>query len=172
MITNYSLSASGGTEQNRYLISGSYFQQDGIIKNSGFKKFVIRVNDDIVLTKRIKAGVAATFTNNSQTGAGDGQGGSQPYLVLQYGLQVNPVLNPFGPNGTYNEDIITRNALNVPRYLDEQKFNKTQNNNLLFSSSYMDIDVVRRACHSAPRLASTTSTTTPKYTSRSTTSAR
>ncbi|WP_133274010.1 TonB-dependent receptor [Hymenobacter radiodurans] len=142
LITNYSLSASGGTEQNRYLISGSYFQQDGIIKNSGFKKFVIRVNDDIVLTKRIKAGVAATFTNNNQTGAGDGQGGSQPYLVLQYALQTNPVLNPFGPNGTYNDDVITRNALNVPRYLDEQKFNKAQNNNL-FSSSYIDIELLK-----------------------------
>ncbi|MBT9394854.1 TonB-dependent receptor [Hymenobacter sp. NST-14] len=142
LITNYSLSASGGTEQNRYLVSGSYFQQDGIIKNSGFKKFVIRVNDDVVLTKRIKAGVAATFTNNNQTGSGDGQGGSQPYLVLQYALQTNPVLNPFGPNGTYNDDVITRNALNVPRYLDEQKFNKNQNNNL-FSSSYLDVELFK-----------------------------
>ncbi|UOQ52362.1 TonB-dependent receptor [Hymenobacter cellulosivorans] len=142
LITNYSLSASGGTEQNRYLVSGSYFQQDGIIKNSGFKKFVIRVNDDFVLTKRIKAGVAATFTNNKQTGSGDGQGGSQPYLVLQYALQTNPVLNPFGPNGTYNEDNITRNALNVPRYLDEQQYNKVQNNNL-FSSSYLDIELFK-----------------------------
>ncbi|PJJ47799.1 TonB-linked SusC/RagA family outer membrane protein [Hymenobacter chitinivorans DSM 11115] len=142
LITNYSLSASGGTEQNRYLVSGSYFQQDGIIRNSGFKKFVIRVNDDIVLTKRIKAGVAATFTNNKQIGSGDGQGGSQPYLVLQYALQTNPVLNPFGANGTYNEDVITRNALNVPRYLDEQQYNKLQNNNL-FSSSYLDVELFK-----------------------------
>jgi TonB-linked SusC/RagA family outer membrane protein len=142
LITNYSLSASGGTEQNRYLVSGSYFQQNGIIQNSGFKKFVIRVNDDVVLTKRIKAGVSATFTNNNQTGSGDGQGGSQPYLVLQYALQTNPVLNPFGPNGTYNDDVITRNALNVPRYLDEQKYNKAQNNNL-FSSSYLDISLLK-----------------------------
>jgi TonB-linked SusC/RagA family outer membrane protein len=142
LITNYSLSASGGSEQNRYLVSGSYFQQNGIIQNSGFKKFVIRVNDDIVLTKRIKAGVAATFTNNNQTGSGDGQGGSQPYAVLQYALQTNPILNPFGPNGTYNDDVITRNALNVPRYLDEQKYNKLQNNNL-FSSSYLDISLFK-----------------------------
>jgi len=142
LITNYSLSASGGTEQNRYLVSGSYFQQNGIIQNSGFRKFVIRVNDDVVLTKRIKAGISATFTNNNQTGAGDGQGGSQPYLVLQYALQTNPVLNPFGPNGTYNDDVITRNALNVPRYLDEQKYNKAQNNNL-FSSSYLDISLLK-----------------------------
>ncbi|WP_324678327.1 TonB-dependent receptor [Hymenobacter sp. GOD-10R] len=142
LITNYSLSASGGSEQNRYLVSGSYFQQDGIIKNSGFKKFVIRVNDDVVLTKRIKAGVAATFTNNNQTGSGNGQGGSQPYTILQYAQQVNPVLNPFGPNGTYNDDVITRNALNVPRLLDEQKYNKIQNNNL-FTSSYVDVSLFK-----------------------------
>ena len=142
LITNYSLSASGGTEQNRYLVSGSYFQQDGIIQNSGFKKYVIRVNDDVVLTKRIKAGVAATFSNNNQTGSGDGQGGAQPYLVLQYALQKNPVLDPYGPNGTYSDDIITRNALNVPRYLDEQKYSKLQNNNL-FSSSYIDVSILK-----------------------------
>ncbi|RZK32490.1 MAG: SusC/RagA family TonB-linked outer membrane protein, partial [Hymenobacter sp.] len=142
LITNYSLSASGGTEQNRYLVSGSYFQQNGIIKNSGFKKFVIRVNDDIVLTKRIKAGVSATFTNNNQTGSGDGQGNAQPYLALQYALQANPVLNPFGPNGTYVYDNITPNTPNVPRYLEEQQFNKSQNNNL-FTSSYLDITLLK-----------------------------
>jgi TonB-linked SusC/RagA family outer membrane protein len=142
LITNYSLSASGGTEQNRYLVSGSYFQQNGIIKNSGFRKFVIRVNDDVVLTKRIKAGVAATFTNNNQTGSGDGQGGSQPYTVLQYSQQINPILNPFGPNGTYTEDVITRNTLNVPRLVDEQQYNKIQNNNL-FTSSYLDISLFK-----------------------------
>jgi TonB-linked SusC/RagA family outer membrane protein len=140
LITNYSLSASGGTEQNRYLVSGSYFQQNGIIKNSGFRKFVIRVNDDVVLTKRIKAGVSATFTNNNQTGSGDGQGGSQPYTVLQYAQQINPILDPFGPNGTYTEDVITRNTLNVPRLVDEQQYNKIQNNNL-FGSSYLDVSL-------------------------------
>ncbi|MVN77612.1 SusC/RagA family TonB-linked outer membrane protein [Hymenobacter sp. HMF4947] len=142
LITNYSLSASGGTEQNRYLVSGSYFQQNGIIQNSGFKKFVLRVNDDVVLTKRIKAGVAAIFTNNNQTGSGDGQGGSQPYTILQYAQQKNPVLDPFGPNGTYNDDVITRNALNVPRLLDEQQYNKLQNNNL-FTSSYVDVSLFK-----------------------------
>jgi TonB-linked SusC/RagA family outer membrane protein len=142
LITNYSLSASGGTEQNRYLVSGSYFQQNGIIKNSGFRKFVIRVNDDVVLTKRIKAGVAATFTNNNQTGSGDGQGGSQPYTVLLYAHQINPILNPFGPNGTYTEDVITRNTLNVPRLVDEQQYNKIQNNNL-FTSSYLDVSLFK-----------------------------
>ncbi|MGI4740313.1 MAG: TonB-dependent receptor [Janthinobacterium lividum] len=142
LITNYSLSASGGTEQNRYLVSGSYFQQDGIVINSGFKKYVIRVNDDVVLTKRIKAGVSAAFTNNNQTGSGDGQGGSQPYLVLQYALQKNPLIDPYGPNGTYSDDIITRNAPNVPRYLDEQRYNKVVNNNL-FTSSYLDVSLFK-----------------------------
>ena len=142
LITNYSLSASGGTEQNRYLVSGSYFQQNGIVKNSGFKKYVIRVNDDVVLTKRIKAGVAATFTNNNQTGSGDGQGGAQPYLVLQYALQKNPLTDPYNADGTYSNDNITRNAPNVLRYLDEQQYNKLTNNNL-FSSSYLDISLLK-----------------------------
>ena len=142
LITNYSLSASGGTEQNRYLVSGSYFQQDGIVVNSGFKKYVIRVNDDVVLTKRIKAGVSATFNNNNQTGSGDGQGGSQPYLVLQYALQKNPLQDPYNADGTYSNDVITRNVPNVPRYLDEQQYNKVMNNNL-FGTSYLDVSLLK-----------------------------
>jgi TonB-linked SusC/RagA family outer membrane protein len=142
IIQNYSLSASGGTEQNRYLVSGSYFQQDGIIKNSGLKKYVVRVNDDIVLTKRIKAGVSGTFTTSNLTGANDGTGNTQLYTVLQYALQANPITSPYNPDGSYHYDNITPNTPNVPRYLDEQQFNKTQYTTL-FSNAYLDITLAK-----------------------------
>ncbi len=142
LITNYALSASGGTEQNRYLISGNYFQQDGIIQASGLKKYVIRVNDDATLTDRVKAGVSATFSNANQTGAGDGQGGAFYSTVLQNAIQANPISSPYNADGSYSYDNITSFTPNPARYLAEQKLNKTYSTNL-FSNAYLDVSLLK-----------------------------
>ena len=36
-ISNYQLSAGGGTEKVQYFISGNYLKQDGVIKNIGYR---------------------------------------------------------------------------------------------------------------------------------------
>ena len=138
LITNYALSASGGTEQNRYLVSGNYFQQDGIIQNTGLKKYVVRFNDDATLTERIKAGISGTFTHSDVTGGGDGTGNAMYSNVLQNAIQANPISNPYNPDGSYSYDNITSFTPNLARYLSEQAFNKSQFNTL-FSNAYLDI---------------------------------
>ncbi|OUJ70397.1 SusC/RagA family TonB-linked outer membrane protein [Hymenobacter crusticola] len=142
LITNYSLSASGGTEQNRYLISGNYFQQDGIVKQSGLKKYVVRLNDDATLTKFLKAGVSATFTNANQTGGGDGTGNPFYSTVLQNAIQANPITSPYNADGSYSYNTITSFTPNLARYLKEQKYNKTRNTTL-FSSAYLDVTILK-----------------------------
>jgi len=142
LITNYSLSASGGTEQNRYLISGNYFQQDGIVKQSGLKKYVVRLNDDATLTSFLKAGVSATFTNSKQTGAGDGTGNPTYSTVLQNAIQANPISSPYNADGSYSYNNITSFTPNLARYLTEQKYNKTSNTTL-FTSAYLDVTLLK-----------------------------
>ncbi|NML67888.1 TonB-dependent receptor [Hymenobacter sp. RP-2-7] len=142
LITNYSLTASGGTEQNRYLVSGSYFQQNGIIQASGFKKYVVRLNDDIVLTKRIKAGASATFQASNLTGAGDGTGNAFYSTVLQNAIQASPLIGPYNPDGSYTYNTITSFTPNLARYLVEQQTNKTYNTSL-FSNGYLDVTLLK-----------------------------
>ncbi len=57
---NYMLTASGGTEKTRYLISGSYFNQEGIVMATGFDRFTARVNLDVDLTRKLRAGINLT----------------------------------------------------------------------------------------------------------------
>jgi hypothetical protein len=40
----YQLGMSGGTDKMNYLISGNYLDQEGIIINSGFKRYSLRAN--------------------------------------------------------------------------------------------------------------------------------
>jgi len=51
---NGELSISGGDEKSRYLISGDYFDQEGTILNTGFKRYSARVNYEKNVTNKFK----------------------------------------------------------------------------------------------------------------------
>ncbi|KAA6319097.1 TonB-dependent receptor SusC, partial [termite gut metagenome] len=53
----HELSISGGDDQTRYLLSGNYTNQEGIILNSGYERFSGRLNLDKELFSNLTAGV-------------------------------------------------------------------------------------------------------------------
>ncbi|MFC3415421.1 SusC/RagA family TonB-linked outer membrane protein [Algoriphagus hitonicola] len=56
MMSNYNLSIRGGSDNINYAISGGFFNQDGIIESSGFKRFNLRANVEVKATERLKIG--------------------------------------------------------------------------------------------------------------------
>lgn len=65
------LSISGGTQDARYYLSGNYFNQSGIIRNSGFRRYQLRMNLDNQLGDRFTVGthlnLSRVRTNHSKT---------------------------------------------------------------------------------------------------------
>jgi len=59
------LSASGGSDAIKYMFSGEYLDQDGIVINSNFKRYSLRANFDAKLTNRlsIKMDINPSFTD-------------------------------------------------------------------------------------------------------------
>lgn len=51
----YLLNISGGTDKGGYFLSGGYLNQDGIIKNSSFKRYILRSNINAKMTDKISA---------------------------------------------------------------------------------------------------------------------
>ena len=47
---NHSVSLSGGTDKTRYAVSGSLLDQDGILLNSGFRRYQGRIVFDQTVT--------------------------------------------------------------------------------------------------------------------------
>ncbi|CAA9223370.1 MAG: Outer membrane TonB-dependent transporter, utilization system for glycans and polysaccharides (PUL), SusC family [uncultured Cytophagales bacterium] len=56
-MSNYQLSAAGGSENVQYYVAGNYFSQDGIIHRSGLDRYSLRANLDARLGKRVRAGL-------------------------------------------------------------------------------------------------------------------
>lgn len=50
------LSISGGAEHGKFYLSGSYFNQEGIVLNSDYERFAFRVNSEYKVTPRISVG--------------------------------------------------------------------------------------------------------------------
>ncbi|WP_138475463.1 SusC/RagA family TonB-linked outer membrane protein [Dyadobacter bucti] len=98
------LSASGGNENVRYAISGEYFNQDGIIINSGFQRYSLRTNIDAQLTKRlsVKLNLNPSYTDQRSLPSTGVSGGTASTLgVVASTLQVHNFRPLLKPDGTY-----------------------------------------------------------------------
>ncbi len=57
-LQSYQISALGGTESTQYSVSGGYYKQDGIILNSDFERYNLRMNLDQKISPRFKTGAS------------------------------------------------------------------------------------------------------------------
>ncbi|MDQ6815646.1 MAG: SusC/RagA family TonB-linked outer membrane protein, partial [Bacteroidota bacterium] len=65
MIGNYQMSVSGGTDAVKYALSGGYFNQDGIVIQSNFKRYSFNANLDAKISNKLTVGVnlAPSYTS-------------------------------------------------------------------------------------------------------------
>ena len=65
-IAQYTLSAYGGNEKVRYGLSGEYLNQDGIVRNTDFKRYSLRANIDAKLSNRltVKVNLNPSYTTS------------------------------------------------------------------------------------------------------------
>lgn len=95
--TGHNISLSGKTQAINYFISGNYMSKEGIIINSDFKKYSMRMNLDGKY-KRLKFGVnfAPSYSTSNSVDA-SGAGG-----IVQSALMMPPVFPIYNEDGTYN----------------------------------------------------------------------
>jgi len=102
-IQNYQLGLSGGTDNMNYYLSGTYFDQDGIILNSGFKRYSITSNIEIKATERFKVGLNLFARRTQQDGARtqEGSGGANNSGVVAAAFKFGPDQPIRDANGDY-----------------------------------------------------------------------
>lgn len=65
LLQNHNLVVSGGSDKVSFLASGTYLNQQGLVTNNMFKKYDLRINGDVNVTKRIKFSTDLFYTKSS-----------------------------------------------------------------------------------------------------------
>ena len=98
MIQSYQLTFSGGDNKTTYAISGGYFDQKGVIINSDFKRYSLRLNLDRQIFNTLKVGTHMSGTHTiSRTSATD-VGGRDG--VVNGALKMNPIQSVYANEET------------------------------------------------------------------------
>ncbi len=112
-IQSYQLSFTGGETKTRYAISGSYFNQQGIILNSYFKRYSLRANLDREVKPWLKIGLsmqgAYGDVNNART---ETEGGINSG-VTNAAINFAPTFPVYNAAGNYYRDQGPLNGNNV-----------------------------------------------------------
>ncbi len=107
-IQNTQLSFTGGSGAVRYYLSGSLFNQQGIITNSSYKRFSVTSNIDFTATNWLKVGMNL-FVRSAKTGGvrtQENTGGVSGTGVVSGAFKFGPDLPVYRPDGSYTLAII------------------------------------------------------------------
>ncbi len=85
-VMNHNLAVRGGSESTRYSISGSVAHQDGVISNSGFRKYQGRLNLEQTLSRKVKVGLNLNYTYTKKFGTIAAEQNSSPTASIMYSM--------------------------------------------------------------------------------------
>lgn len=97
-IRNYELSARGGDDKTKFFVSGSLFDQTGIIIENYYKRYSFRTNIDHQITDKLSLGVGISssysknkrsFNDNTYTG------------IITNALGASPLMPAYNEDGSY-----------------------------------------------------------------------
>lgn len=97
----HNLSTYGGNEKNRYFLSGSYQNQQGIMLGTDQKVFNFRANLDSKVSKRLTVGANVSFTYNDNNEVTTGRYDRSPSMAALIYLPTLPVYNEDGTYAKY-----------------------------------------------------------------------
>ncbi len=103
-IQQHEISLSGGNGKTQYLVSASYFNQQGIIRHSDYERANVRasINSQVKPWLKVNFNVNGSLSDNRLlASSGDGYNNDQGGSVVRYALFRNPAIPVYDENGEY-----------------------------------------------------------------------
>ena len=140
-ISSVQLSARGGSDKTKFFISGSYFDQQGIVIENYYKRASFRFNLDNKVSDRVTIGTTSSFTygKNRRSFNDDTYTG-----IVTNALGASPLMPVYDKNGNYADytqyeaSWLSDNPVKSAREI--QAFTK---NYRFLGSVFTDIEVVK-----------------------------
>jgi TonB-linked SusC/RagA family outer membrane protein len=163
-ISDFQLSARGGSEKARYSLSGGYFSQDGTMRGTSYRRYNLRFNMDADLHPKLKIGIsmAPSFADQQRQPAG-GQfseasssetvGGRGLPSPIHSAVLMPPVVPVYATDGDYAQGyrglrnsangVFFQASLYNPLGVLEQYRNRVKEYRLL-GNSFLEYEPVQR----------------------------
>lgn len=142
-IQNYNLTVTANKDRLKTAVVGGYMQQDGVLKNTSFSRFSLRINTEYQLNDRIKLAVnlAPTYSIN-ETPSSDGSlwnGG-----ILESAILTSPLAPAKNEDGSLPLTATSSGLFPNPNWyrVTREVKNKTKDTRLL-ANAYIDIEVIK-----------------------------
>lgn len=148
-IQNHQLSVTGGNNKTQFALGANYFNQEGVIKNSDYKRYALRANLDHKISDHFKVGTSLYYTvtneNRIQAGATDVDVSAARSGLLGMAIGAPPTLQPYKSDGSiypfadqyggrYKEVSNPLGALAVKDY---------NTGNRLLANAYIEINILK-----------------------------
>jgi TonB-linked SusC/RagA family outer membrane protein len=144
-VTNANLSISGGSEDTKFLVSGSFFDQQGIIINSGYKRGTLRFNLTHNISSKIHFGLNSQISYDQQNLANVNTTGGSTGGTLLDALRASPTVPVYDATGAYTfQNGPTGYTTVLGNPVAAARLNTDVANNLrLFLNGYGDYDIMK-----------------------------
>jgi len=131
----YQLSASGGDDKLSYYLSGSYYDEKGLIKKTDYNRYSLRANLDATLTKKLKVGLSLTTSKDLRNSMTDPTENALRYVPLTKAYNDEGEVIAY-PNP--DEALISSPLVNFApnQYVDENKGFR------MFSNMYGEYEIL------------------------------
>lgn len=138
----YNVSVSNGNEKNSFYMSTGYLKNDGIIENTGYRRFTARLTADSQVKEWLKVGGSANYAHyNAKSMSEDGTSNSSGN-ILAAATQIAPIyplyMRDASGNIIYDENNILRYDYGDKSILGWERPIFTNSN--AFSSNMLDTD--------------------------------
>ena len=147
-IQNHQVSVSGGGNNVNYYVSGTYFDQKGIVVNSDFEKIQFLANVDAKVGERLKIGLNTVSSRSEQNGVstqstgsdaiGSVNGGGDDVVSLAF--RFSPDVGRFDENGNFSQNTVGDDIEN-PWAVATQITNQTKTDNAR-TNLYADLRIL------------------------------
>lgn len=97
---DHSLTVSGGNEKTQFSVGGSFYDQEGIIKNSNYGRITLRANINHDISKKLSISYNAILSradNSTKNSGGGNRGGS----LISAIVSAPPTTTAYNDDGTY-----------------------------------------------------------------------
>lgn len=140
-IQSHQLGVSGATEQARYAMSLNYFNQQGIMDYTSYKRYSLRANTEFNVNKHVRVGENFQVAYGEQIGQPNGnQSESNP---ISFAYRVPPITPVYDIRGYFaGSPTVLDNSRSPVAELYRNKDNKNIEIRL-FGNAYAEVDILK-----------------------------